>query len=55
MYLHKNDIVHRDVKMENILLQSNLTVKLIDFGFSIRLKNNELLHDFCGTPHYIAP
>jgi len=41
--------------MENILLDDKLNVKIIDFGFSVKLQKGEVLYDFCGTPHYIAP
>ena len=54
-YLHRKNIAHRDVKMENILLDEKLNVKIIDFGFSVKLQKGEVLNDFCGTPHYIAP
>ena len=54
-YLHKKDIVHRDVKMENVMIDSAFNVKIIDFGFSVKLTKGEVLYDFCGTPHYISP
>ena len=54
-YLHKKNIAHRDVKMENILIDDRQNVKIIDFGFSVKLEKGEVLNDFCGTPHYIAP
>jgi len=51
--LHKLDISHRDIKLENILYTSAYQVKLIDFGFSI--SNTKPLKTFCGTPTYMAP
>jgi phosphorylase kinase gamma subunit len=54
-YLHKMNIVHRDLKPENILLDKNMNVKISDFGFAMKLKENEKLFDLCGTPGYLAP
>ena len=55
-YLHANDIVHRDIKLENVLVSKEFKIKIIDFGFSRQLpKENHVLYDFCGTMHYIAP
>jgi len=53
-YLHNNDIVHRDVKLENVLFDSNRVIKLVDFGFSVRSQDKKL-RVFCGTPSYMAP
>ncbi len=40
-YCHENDVVHRDIKLENILISEEYDIKLIDFGFSIFVKENE--------------
>ena len=56
-YLHSQNIVHRDVKLENVLISAkDMKIKLIDFGFSLMEHDcNRIHHDYCGTPNYIAP
>ena len=55
-YCHSLNIVHRDLKLENVLVSKDFKVKLIDFGFSLCLPSeNHILYDYCGTPNYIAP
>jgi len=54
-YCHSKNIVHRDIKLENILLDEHMTIKMIDFGFSIVTPATKKLNIFCGTPSYMAP
>ena len=54
-YLHSMNIVHRDIKPDNILLELDNTIKLCDFGVSKQIKKGQLLTDSCGTPAFIAP
>lgn len=54
-YLHMKGIVHRDLKLENILLDQEGYLKIIDFGLAKMLGDNEETQSFCGTPEYLAP
>ena len=54
-YCHKKNIFHRDIKLENILVLKDDTVKIIDFGFAIKCNRETFQKLFCGTPNYMAP
>ena len=54
-YLHSQNIAHRDVKIDNMLLDSNKDLKLIDFGLSTKYTDDDLLDQPCGTVVYAAP
>ena len=54
-HIHNKNIVHRDIKLDNILLDLSNTVKICDFGVSKFIKEGDVMYEHCGTPAYIAP
>ncbi|EHY56191.1 Serine/threonine-protein kinase [Exophiala dermatitidis] len=54
-YCHRNSIVHRDLKIENILISKTGNIKIIDFGLSNLYSPRSLLKTFCGSLYFAAP
>ncbi|GLD48091.1 MAP/microtubule affinity-regulating kinase 4-like isoform X1, partial [Lates japonicus] len=54
-YCHQKNIVHRDLKAENLLLDADSNIKIADFGFSNEFTAGSKLDTFCGSPPYAAP
>ena len=55
-YIHKHNIVHKDIKLENILLDINHGIKICDFGIAKKVYSpDQLFYGISGTPLYMAP
>ncbi len=57
-YSHSKGIAHRDLKLENILLDKNFDVKITDFNFSARVEGRDgsgIMHTCLGTKAFMAP
>lgn len=52
-YLHQKEIIYRDLKPENLLLDRHGHLKITDFGFSKKVP--DITWTLCGTPDYLAP
>lgn len=53
-YLHEHGIIHRDIKLENLLIAEDGRLKITDFGISKDIRH-EAAQTICGTPMYVSP
>ena len=53
--LHEAGIMHRDLKLENLMLDTTGYLRVIDFGLAKKLNPTDVANTVCGTPFYYAP
>ena len=53
--MHENNIMHRDLKPDNMMVDADGYLKLIDFGLSKKIRKGQLAQTMCGTTLYMAP
>jgi serine/threonine protein kinase len=54
-HIHCRSVIHRDIKLDNILLDSEKGVKIFYFGVSKIIRKGQIIQEQCGTPAYLAP
>lgn len=54
-YMHDNNLAHRDLKPDNVVIDKHLNAKIIDMGFTKRFSSGRMAHGYIGTEYYMAP
>ena len=54
-FMHSINIAHRDLKLDNVLIDVKGKIKLVDYGFACHSRRRDRLPGGCGTPHYMDP
>ncbi|KAI5478032.1 polo-like kinase [Pseudohyphozyma bogoriensis] len=54
-YMHDNSVIHRDLKLGNLMLDEGMNLRVGDFGLAALVRDGERKKTICGTPNYIAP
>jgi len=54
-YCHSHGVSHKDLKMENVMVDRSMRISLIDFGLCEFISNDQLSDSYVGTPEYVAP
>ncbi|CAG9325186.1 SNF1-like_9 [Blepharisma stoltei] len=54
-FCHKKKVAHRDLKLENLMLDENMNIKISDFGLSNFMEDGKFLQTYCGSLNYSAP
>ena len=54
-HCHAQNIIHRDIKPDNIMFGENNEIKFIDFGFAVHYSGKKQEMEIAGTPYFIAP
>jgi serine/threonine protein kinase len=54
-HCHCRSVLHRDIKLDNVLMDTDGNIKICDFGVSRLITKDVIIYEQCGTPAYLAP